>query len=75
MKGRIPMVTMATFITTFIVIGIIFVGSVGINMVLNSGRVKKHNVQVRRPKQPHLHDIIFAQYKQINSARSSSSPF
>jgi len=57
---------MAAFIITFILIGIIFVGSVGINMVLNSSRVKKHDVQARRPKQPHLHDVIFAQYNQVN---------
>ena len=66
MKGRISMVTLAGFITTFILIGILFVGSVGINMVLNSKQAKKHEAQVRRPKQPHLHDIIFAQYNQIN---------
>ncbi len=60
------MVTMAAFITTFILIGMIFVGSVGINMILNSNRSKKHNMQARHPKQPHLHDIIFAQYNQVN---------
>jgi hypothetical protein len=60
------MVTMAAFITTFILIGMIFVGSVGINMVLNRNRVKKHDVQACRPKQPHLHDIIFAPYNQVN---------
>jgi hypothetical protein len=60
------MVTMATFITAFILIGMIFVGSVGINMVINSNRVKKQDGQARRPKQPHLHDIIFAQYNQVN---------
>jgi hypothetical protein len=60
------MVTMATFITTFILIGMIFVGSVGLNVVLNSSRAKKHDVQARRPKQPHLHDVIFAQYNQVN---------
>jgi hypothetical protein len=60
------MVTMAAFIAIFILIGMIFVGSVGINMVINSNRVKKHDVQARRPKQPHLHDIIFAPSNQVN---------
>lgn len=60
------MVTMAAFITTFILIGMIFVGSVGINMALNRSRAKKHDVQTCRPKQPHLHDIIFAPSNQAN---------
>jgi hypothetical protein len=60
------MVTMTAFITTFILIGMIFVGSVGINMLLNCSRTKKRDVQARRPKQPHLHDIIFAPSNQIN---------
>ncbi len=60
------MVTMAAFITTFIFIGMIFLGSVGINIVLNRSRVKKHDMQVRRPKQPHLHDVIFAQSNQVS---------
>jgi hypothetical protein len=60
------MVTMTAFITTFILIGIIFVGSVGINILLNHSRAKKHDVQARRPRQPHLHDIIFAPSNQVN---------
>jgi hypothetical protein len=55
------MVTMAMFIITFMIIGMIFVGSVGINMLLNSSQIKRQDIRVRRPKQPHLHDIIFAQ--------------
>lgn len=55
------MVTMFTFITAYIIIGMIIVSGISVNMVINNGRIKKRDVQVRRPKQPHLHDIIFAQ--------------
>ena len=56
------MVSMITFIATFLIIGMIFVGSTGVNLVLNSRRIKKHSVQADRPKQLHLHDVIFARH-------------
>jgi hypothetical protein len=56
------MITMVSFITAFIIMSMIIAGGIGLNMALYSHRLKKYNVQVRQPKQPHLHDIIFARY-------------
>ena len=56
------MVTMVAFITTFLIMGMIIAGGIGINIAIYSSRIKRHGTQARRPKQPHLHEIIFAQY-------------
>jgi hypothetical protein len=53
------MITMTAFIAIAILLIIIFLGGTGFNMLLNRGQIKKYGVQARRPKQPHLHDIIF----------------